>query len=152
MDENKSILLVEDNPDDVELTLMTLRKNRIANEVIVVREGPEALEYLFGTDRYAGRDTSIMPVVVMLDLKLPKLGGLEVLNRIRNNAKTKYLPVVILTSSDEEQDLISCYALGANSYVRKPVDFGQFQQAVQQLTLYWVLLNHTAPEEGKKRD
>jgi two-component system, response regulator len=152
MDENKSILLVEDNPDDVELTLMTFRKNRIANEVIVVREGPEALEYLFGTDRYAGRDTSVMPVVVLLDLKLPKLGGLEVLNRIRNHAKTRYLPVVILTSSDEEQDLISSYALGANSYVRKPVDFGQFQQAVQHLTLYWVLLNRTAPEGEKKRD
>ncbi|MDM7924456.1 MAG: response regulator [bacterium] len=150
MDGNKTILLVEDNPDDAELTLMTLRKNRISNEVVVVREGPEALEYLFGTGRYAGRDTSVMPVVVMLDLKLPKLGGLEVLNRIRNNAKTKYLPVVILTSSDEEQDMISSYTLGANSYVRKPVDFVQFQQAVRQLTLYWVLLNHTAPEEGKK--
>ncbi len=150
MDENKTILLVEDNPDDAELTLMTLRKNRIANEVVVVREGPEALEYLFGTGRYADRDTTVMPVVVMLDLKLPKLGGLEVLNRIRNNEKTKYLPVVILTSSDEEQDLISSYALGANSYVRKPVDFIQFQQAVRQLTLYWVLLNHTAPEKGKK--
>jgi two-component system, response regulator len=150
MDAEKTILLVEDNPDDVELTLMTLRKNHIANEVVVVREGPEALEYLFGTDRYAGRDTTVMPVVVMLDLKLPKLGGLEVLNRIRNHERTKYLPVVILTSSDEEQDLVRSYALGANSYVRKPVDFGQFQQAVQQLTLYWVLLNHPAPDVRSK--
>jgi two-component system, response regulator len=146
MDADKTILLVEDNPDDVELTLMTLRKNHLANEVVVVREGPEALEYLHGTGRYEGRDASVLPVVVMLDLKLPKLGGLEVLNRIRNHDRTKYLPVVILTSSDEEQDLIRSYALGANSYVRKPVDFGQFQQAVQQLTLYWVLLNNPAPE------
>jgi two-component system, response regulator len=150
MDAEKTILLVEDNPDDVELTLMTLRKNHIANEVVVVREGPEALEYLFGTDRYAGRDMTVMPVVVMLDLKLPKLSGLEVLNRIRNHERTKYLPVVILTSSDEEQDLARSYALGANSYVRKPVDFGQFQQAVQQLTLYWVLLNNPAPDVRPK--
>lgn len=139
--EEKVILLVEDNPDDEELTVRTLRKNNILNIVIVAHDGAEALEYLFGEGKYKKRDTSVMPVIVMLDIKLPKVSGLEVLKRIREDRRTKLLPVVILTSSDEERDLVESYQLGANSYVRKPVDFDQFQKAVQQLALYWLLLN-----------
>ncbi|MBI2926820.1 MAG: response regulator [Verrucomicrobia bacterium] len=141
----KTILLVEDNPDDVELTLRALQKNNIANEVIVARDGAEALEYLFGTGSYAGRDASLQPAVVLLDLKLPKLDGLDVLRRMRADSRTQMLPVVILTSSREEQDLLQSYRLGCNSYIRKPVDFVQFTEAVRQLGLYWLLLNEPPP-------
>jgi two-component system, response regulator len=139
------ILLVEDNPDDVELTLRAFRKSNVANEVIVVRDGVEALDYLFTTGQYAGRDSNALPQVVLLDLQLPRVGGLEVLQRVRSHPKTKLLPVVILTSSTEERDLVSGYSLGANSYVRKPVDFEQFADSVKQLGLYWLLLNQRAP-------
>jgi CheY-like chemotaxis protein len=146
---DKVILLVEDNPDDEELTLRALKKNNIQNDVVVARDGVEALDFLFGTGSFAGRDVGKMPSVTLLDLKLPKLDGLEVLKRIRENEKTKFLPVVILTSSKEEQDLINGYALGANSYIRKPVDFSQFIEAVRQLGLYWLLLNESAPVENR---
>ena len=139
------ILLVEDNPDDVELTLRSLKKHNITNEVVVAHDGAEALEYLFATGSYAGRDMSIMPAVILLDLKLPKIDGLEVLRHLRADERTKLLPVVILTSSKEEKDMISGYSLGANSYVRKPVDFVQFSDAVRQLGLYWLLLNEPPP-------
>lgn len=141
----KSILLVEDNPDDVALTLRALKKNNIANEVIVANDGVEALDYLFGTGAYAGRDVNKIPEVVLLDLKLPKIDGLEVLERLRKDERTKIAPVVILTSSKEEQDLVRSYKLGANSYIRKPVDFTQFSEAVRQLGLYWLVLNEPAP-------
>jgi two-component system response regulator len=146
---DKVILLVEDNPDDEELTLRALKKNNIQNDVIVARDGVQALDYLFGTGIYAGRDASRLPSVTLLDLKLPKIDGLEVLKRIREHERTKLLPVVILTSSKEEQDLIKGYALGANSYIRKPVDFSQFIEAVRQLGLYWLLLNESAPVEHR---
>ena len=142
---DKVILLVEDNPDDEALTLRALKKNNIQNEVVIARDGVEALDYLFGTGAYAGRDVSLLPSVALLDLKLPKLDGLEVLKQIRTDERTKLLPVVILTSSKEEQDLINGYKLGANSYIRKPVDFSQFIEAVRQLGLYWLLLNEAAP-------
>ncbi len=138
---NGIILLVEDNPDDVELTMRSLRKNNISNEVVLAGDGVEALDYLFGTGGHAGRDTSIMPAVILLDLKLPKVDGLGVLQRLRADERTELLPVVILTSSKEEQDVISSYKLGANSYVRKPVDFVQFSEAIKQLGLNWLLLN-----------
>jgi CheY-like chemotaxis protein len=138
---NKIILLVEDNPDDVKLTLRALKKSNIMNEVIVVGDGVEAMDYLFGTGKFAGRDTGIMPQVVLLDLKMPKMDGLEVLHRIRANERTKLLPVVILTTSSEDKDKVDSYKLGANSYIRKPVDFNQFVDAVQQLGLYWLVLN-----------
>ena len=143
--EDKIILLVEDNADDEKLTLRALKKNNIRNEVVVARNGAEALDYLFGTGAYAGRNLKLMPQVVLLDLKLPKVDGLEVLRRVRTNDRTKLLPVVILTSSNEEQDRINGYGLGANSYVRKPVDFNQFSEAVRQLGLYWLVLNEAAP-------
>ncbi|MFQ5655951.1 MAG: response regulator [Candidatus Methylomirabilales bacterium] len=146
--EKKGILLVEDNPDDEALTLRALKRGGIANEVFVVRDGAEALDYLFATGTYAGRDTSVVPAVILLDLKLPKVDGLEVLRRLRADGRTKILPVVILTSSNEEQDLIAGYGLGANSYVRKPVDFVQFTEAVQQLGLYWLLINEPWPRRG----
>jgi len=139
--EKKVILLVEDNPDDVELTLRAFKKNNILNKVVVAGDGAEALDYLFGAGTYSGRDMSIMPTVVLLDLKLPKIDGLEVLRRMRADERTKLLPVVILTSSKEEKDLINGYKLGANSYIRKPVDFERFIYAVKQLGLYWLLLN-----------
>jgi CheY-like chemotaxis protein len=145
---NKIILLVEDNPDDEALTLRAFKRNKIANEVVVVRDGAEALEYLFGTGTYAGRDMAIMPEVILLDLNLPKMGGLEVLRRIRNDPRTKLLPVVVLTTSKEEQDLIDSYSQGANSYIRKPVDFSQFSQAIQHVGLYWLVLNEAAPRRG----
>ena len=146
--ESKVILLVEDNADDEELTIRTLKKNNILNEIVVVRDGSEALDYLLGKGDYSSRDTQQMPEIVMLDLKLPKISGLEVLRNIRSNESTSLLPVVILTSSDEEKDLIESYKLGANSYVRKPVDFHQFQDAVKQLAMYWLLLNESPPISG----
>ena len=139
------ILLVEDNEDDVALTLRALQRNNIKNEVVVARDGVEALDYLWGTGTYAGRDISQMPQVILLDLKLPKVDGLEVLRRLRSDERTKLLPVVILTSSKEQQDLVEGYSLGANSYVRKPVDFNQFVEAVRQLGLYWLVLNEPPP-------
>jgi len=135
------VLLVEDNPDDEALTLRAFHKSNLTNEIVVARDGVEALDYLFGVGMYADRDPSDVPQLILLDLKLPKVDGLEVLERIRASEKTKMLPVVILTSSKEQEDLITSYSLGANSYIRKPVDFNQFIQAVQQLGLYWLVLN-----------
>ncbi len=143
--EKKIILLVEDNPDDVELTMRALKKNNIQNEVVVARDGAEALEYLFGEGKYTGRNTGVMPQIVLLDLKLPKVSGLEVLQRLRGDDRTRLLPIVILTSSKEEIDLVEGYSRGANSYIRKPVDFNQFTEAVRQLGLYWLLLNEAPP-------
>jgi CheY-like chemotaxis protein len=140
----KIILLVEDNPDDVELTVIAFKKNHIANEIVVARDGAEALDYLFGTGIHAGRDLNIMPTLILLDLKLPKMDGLEVLKRLRENAQTKRIPVVVLTSSKEQQDIVESYNLGANSYVRKPVDFTDFINAAKQLGLYWLVLNEPA--------
>jgi len=142
---SKSILLVEDNSDDEALTFRALMKNKIANHLVVARDGAEALEYLFGTGQYAGRDVTLGPQVVLLDLNLPKISGLEVLRQLRANERTKYLPVVILTSSNEEQDRLQGYDNGANSYVRKPVDFNQFIESVRQLGLYWLTLNEQPP-------
>lgn len=142
---SKVILLVEDNPDDEALTVRALKKNKIVNEVIVARDGVQALDYLFGEGPHAGRDTKDLPQVVLLDLKLPKLDGLGVLRRLRADVRTKLLPVVILTSSNEEQDRINGYGLGANSYVRKPVDFDAFVSATAQLGLYWLVLNEPPP-------
>jgi two-component system, response regulator len=142
---DKIILLVEDNPDDELLTLRALRKNDILDEVVVARDGVEALDYLFGTGEYAGRDTDIMPQLILLDLKLPKVDGLEVLRRLRADERTRLLPVVILTSSREQQDMLDGYGFGANSYVRKPVNFEQFVRAVEQLKLYWLILNEAPP-------
>jgi len=141
----KIILLIEDNPDDEALTRRALQKNNIKNDVIVVHDGAEALDYFFGTGSYAGRDLTVMPQVTLLDLKLPKVDGLEVLRQLRANELTRLLPVVILTSSNEEQDLVNGYGQGANSYVRKPIDFAQFMEAVRQLGLYWLILNEPAP-------
>ena len=141
--ESKVILLVEDNRDDEELALRALKKNNIANEVVVARDGAEALDYLFGSGAYAGRDTSALPSVVLLDLHLPKMNGLEVLQRLRANEATRFLPVVILTSSREEHDLLDGYRFGCNSYVRKPIDFIEFAEAIRNLGLFWVILNET---------
>lgn len=146
--DNKIILLVEDNADDEALTLRALKKNNIFNEVVVVRDGQEALDYLFATGAYADRDVSVMPVVILLDIKLPKIDGLEVLRRLRADDRTKLIPVTILTSSKEEQDLISGYELGANSYIHKPVDFGQFTKVARTLGLYWLVLNEPPPPAG----
>jgi len=142
---DKIILLVEDNPDDEKLTLRALHKNKISNEVVVAHDGVEALDYLFGNESDRGNNLKPLPQVVLLDLKLPRLDGLEVLRRLRAHERTKLLPVVILTSSNEEQDRIAGYALGANSYVRKPVDFNQFMEAARQLGLYWLILNEAPP-------
>ncbi|MCX6560908.1 MAG: response regulator [Candidatus Aminicenantes bacterium] len=144
----KSILLVEDNPDDVVLTLRSLKKNNITNQVVVVNDGVEALAHLFGSGA-EGEALPTLPVVVLLDIKLPKVDGLEVLKRLRAEERTKLLPVVILTSSKEERDILNGYKLGANSYVRKPVDFDQFNEAIKHLGLYWLLLNESPPlKEG----
>lgn len=145
MTENRVILLVEDNPRDEALTLRALAINKIVNNITVVRDGAEALEFLFGTGAYADRDMSIVPQVVLLDLKLPKVDGLEVLRRMRSDPRTARLPVVIFTSSSEEEDVISSYSLGANSFVRKPVDFEHFLEATKQVGLYWLVINQAAP-------
>lgn len=137
----KVILLVEDNPDDELLTIRALKKNKILNEVVVARDGAEALDYLFGTGVHSGRDMSVQPQVVLLDLNLPKVSGLDVLKRIRSEETTHLLPVVILTTSNEEKDLVGSYSLGANSYIRKPVDFEQFSESIRQLGMYWLVLN-----------
>jgi two-component system, response regulator len=142
---SKIILLVEDNADDEDLTLRALEKNNIRNEVVVARDGVEALDYLFGRNQFEGRNINLLPQVVLLDLKLPKIDGLGVLKALRENPNTKLLPVVILTSSKEDQDMIQGYNLGANSYVRKPVDFNEFTEAVRQLGLYWLILNEAPP-------
>lgn len=139
------ILLVEDNEDDEKLTLRALKKKNVLNPVVVARDGQEALDYLFGTGIYAGRDVALMPSVVLLDLKLPKFDGLEVLRRVRSDSRTKRLPVVVLTSSKEEQDLVTSYDLGVNSYIRKPVDFEQFVEVAGALGLYWLLWNEPPP-------
>jgi two-component system response regulator len=144
------ILLVEDNPDDRDLALLAFERSKIANEVVVAENGVEALDYVFGTGVYAGRDAAEAPQVVLLDLNLPKLDGLEVLKRIRSDGRTKRLPVVILTSSDEERDMVESYERGANSYIRKPVDFAQFIEAVQQLGLYWLVLNEMPPAKAPR--
>ena len=140
---DKVILLVEDNPDDVTLTLRALKKNNLLNEVVVAKDGVEALDFLFCEGDFSDRSSEILPELILLDLKLPKVDGLEVLKRIRAEARTKLLPVVILTSSNEQSDIISGYDLGVNSYIRKPVDFEQFIEAVRQLGLYWLVLNQT---------
>lgn len=150
--EEKIILLVEDNPDDVKLTERALNKAHVLNKLVVAKDGAEALDYLFGTGNWADRDLSTMPQVVLLDLKLPKIDGLEVLRRIRADRRTKLLPVVILTSSKEEKDIISGYAMGANSYIRKPVNFNQFADSVRQLGLYWLILNEPPPSDRRKMD
>jgi len=146
--DNKIILLVEDNPDDVELTLRAFKQNNIFNKVIVAKDGLEALDYLLGKGMYAGRDVKDLPVVTLLDLKLPKIDGLEVLKTIRQNEVTKLIPVVILTSSTHEKDVVNGYKLGANSYVRKPVDFTEFIKAIKLLGLYWLIWNEP-PAAGK---
>jgi CheY-like chemotaxis protein len=142
---NKSILLVEDNPDDEALAIRAFKRHHIGNEIIVTHDGVEALDYLFGTGAYAERDISIKPTVVLLDLKLPRLDGIEVLRRIRTDERTRLLPVVVLTTSSEEQDMLDSYSLGCNSYIRKPVDFIQFSEAIRQLGMYWLLMNEPPP-------
>lgn len=146
---NKTILLVEDSEDDIALTLRAFEKQKLVNKIFVVRDGAEALEYLFCRGAHQDRPAADMPQVILLDIKLPKIGGLEVLKQIRENDATRLLPVVILTSSQEEKDMIQGYSLGANSYVRKPVDFVQFMDAVRQLGLYWLLLNEVPGAIGK---
>lgn len=145
--DNKVILLVEDNPRDEALTLRALKKSNIVNDVVVARDGVEALDFFSGTGAHAGRDTTVMPQLILLDLKLPKLDGLEVLRKLRADEHTRRLPIVVFTSSSEEEDMLKSYDLGANSYVRKPVDFDQFLEATRQLGLYWLVLNQVAPTE-----
>ncbi len=142
---NKTILLVEDNPDDEALAIRALKRNHISNEIVVARDGVEALDYLFGNGVHVGRDLSIKPTVILLDLKLPRIDGIEVLRRLREDDRTKLLPVVILTTSSEEQDMLDSYSLGCNSYIRKPVDFIQFSEAIRQLGMYWLLMNEPPP-------
>ena len=142
---DKVILLIEDNLDDETLTLRALTKSKILNKIVVARDGAEALDYLFGTGSYEGRDTSIQPHLILLDLKLPKIDGLEVLKRLRADTRTALLPVTVLTTSNEERDVVTSYKLGVNSYVRKPVDFDSFIEAVRQLGLYWLVLNIPPP-------
>lgn len=142
---SQPVLLIEDNPDDIALTLRAFKKNHISNDIVVLEDGVSALEYLFCTGKFSQRDPNVVPQLILLDLKLPRLDGLEVLRAIRADARTQLLPVVILTSSNEEQDLIRGYRLGANSYVRKPVDFSQFAEAIRQLGLYWLVINQPPP-------
>lgn len=142
---SRVILLVEDNPNDVELTLRAFEKSSVLNEIVVVRDGEQAIQYLFSTGPHADRDPARMPEVVLLDMKLPKIDGLGVLRRMRADGRTRRLPVVMLTSSKEEKDVLSSYDLGANSFVRKPVDFGEFVEAANQLGLYWLVMNEPAP-------
>jgi CheY-like chemotaxis protein len=139
------ILLVEDNPDDEALAIRALKRHHIGNEIVVARDGVEALDYLFGKGSYTGRDVSVKPTVILLDLKLPRIDGLEVLRRIRESESTRLLPVVVLTTSNEERDLLDSYSLGCNSYIRKPVDFLQFSEAIRQLGMYWLLMNEPPP-------
>jgi CheY-like chemotaxis protein len=141
----KSILLVEDNPDDVDLNIRALRRYNITNDVTVMRDGAEALDYLFGTGPHAGRDVADTPTIILLDLKLPKISGLEVLERLRKDPRTRLIPVIVLTSSTEERDIVDSYSRGCNSYVQKPVDFAQFVEAVRQLGLFWLLVNKAPP-------
>jgi two-component system, response regulator len=148
---SRIILLVEDNPNDEALTLRALKKSGVTNHVVVTRDGAEALDYLFCTGSYTERTAADMPSLVLMDLNLPKIGGLEAVRRIRENVETKLLPVVILTSSDEEEDRLNGYQVGANSYVRKPVEFNKFAAAVQQLGLYWLLLNEPSPPNRRNR-
>jgi two-component system, response regulator len=143
---SKVILLVEDNRSDEKLTVRAFSKSNVMNEIVVVRDGAEALEYLFGTGRHEGRDTKLLPEIVLLDLKLPRVDGLEVLRQIRADGRTKLIPVVILTASREEEDVVRSYTLGANAYVRKPVDFGEFAEAAKTLGLFWLLLNESAQQ------
>ena len=145
---NGTILLVEDNPDDQKLTLRALKKNNIVNEVVIAEDGAQALDYLFGAGQFAGRDVRNRPALVLLDLKLPKVDGLSVLAQVRADERTKMVPVVVLTSSAEEQDLVKSYELGVNSYVRKPVDFVEFVEAARQLGVYWLILNEQVPVHG----
>jgi CheY-like chemotaxis protein len=142
---DKVILLVEDNPDDEALAIRALKRHHVGNEIVVAHDGVEALEYLFGTGAYEGRDVNLKPSVVLLDLKLPRVDGLEVLRRVREDDRTRLLPVVVLTTSSEEQDLLDSYSLGCNSYIRKPVDFIQFSEAIRQLGMYWLLMNEAPP-------
>ena len=142
----KTILLIEDNPSDIDLTIRAFERSRIANELVVAEDGQEALDYLWGLGKWEGRDILELPALTLLDLKLPKIAGLDVLRRIRADARTRRIPVVILTSSKEEQDVAASYDLGVNSYIRKPVDFTQFASAAEQLGLYWLLLNEPPPE------
>jgi two-component system response regulator len=148
MHDKQVILLVEDNPDDEALSLRALKKNNITTKVIVAHDGVEAIDYVFGTGLYEGRDPHDLPLIILLDLKLPRLDGFEVLTRLRTDERTKLLPIIILTSSKEQQDIVHGYRLGANSYVRKPVDFEQFVDAVRQLGLYWLVLNERPPLGG----
>ena len=143
---NKTILLVEDNPDDVELTLRAFKKNNIMNDIVVKRDGAEALDFFFGKDGVAGKGNNDLPAVILLDLKLPKIDGLEVLKKLRADERTKLIPIVILTSSKEQGDVVNGYNLGCNSYIRKPVDFNQFADAVKQVGLYWLILNEVPPK------
>ena len=145
----KTILLIEDNPDDIFLTERAFKKSNIVNELIIVRDGAEALDFLFAEGKYKDRDSSIMPELILLDLKMPKMDGLQVLKRIREDERTKQLPVVVLTTSKEEKDIVNSYCLGANSYITKPVDFNQFINAVNQLGLYWLVLNQPPPKTCK---
>jgi two-component system response regulator len=148
--QNSVILLVEDNPDDVELILRSLKRSKISNNIVVLRDGEEALEWLFCQGRYADRNPDLEPAVILLDIRMPKVDGLEVLERLRADERTRFCPVVILTSSREEEDLLRSYELGANSYVRKPIDFSEFGQAVQQLGLYWLLVNERVANKRRQ--
>jgi CheY-like chemotaxis protein len=142
---DKIILLVEDNPDDEALAIRALKRNHIGNEIVVAHDGVEALDFMFGTGIHIGRDISIKPTVILLDLKLPRIDGIEVLRRLRVDDRTKLVPVVVLTTSSEEQDMLDSYSLGCNSYIRKPVDFIQFSEAIRQLGMYWLLMNEPPP-------
>jgi CheY-like chemotaxis protein len=148
LDDKRIVLLVEDNPDDEALTLRALKKNNIANEIVIAEDGAQALDYLFGTGQFAGRDARNRPALILLDLKLPKVDGLSVLAQVRADERTKTVPVVVLTSSAEERDLMKSYELGVNSYVRKPVDFGEFVEATRQLGVYWLILNEQPRMHG----